>query len=629
MKPIEALKNYWGYETFLPKQQSVIASVLNAKDTLAILPTGAGKSLCYQVPALVQKGICVVISPLLALMQDQVEALKKRGVRCAYIKSEMRNFEVHQLLDNCEFGNYKLLYLSPERLKRQDILEHLINLPISFVAIDEAHCISQWGHDFRPAYREISKLRELRPDLRFLALTATATSAVRKDIIENLNLEIPDIYSNSFKKEQIALQKQNSTDKFSALLNFIQNEKGSGIIYVRKRQSTHDIVQFLTYHQISAKAFHAGIPTHLKPKILKQWLDNKIKVVVATTAFGMGIDKPDVRFVVHFHLPDSLENYYQEIGRAGRDKSSAKALLLYNSSDINHLKNVHLKSILTLKEVKFTYKKLAQHLRVAIGEGEHTTHDLSLVNFAKKYNIVLSKAYQSLKMLDQLGIIRLNQNYKQSTQLRFKAESKRVLHFIEQRGDYYQVVNTILRTYGGIFDHQLSINLELISDKSKIKVDQIILILKDLEEQGMIDLDIFKHDLTCTFLLPREDDISINPYKKIIQGIGQRKTAQVKAVLDFIENKNDCLQQELVGYFGENLPQSCKKCTNCLKQCLTTSNDLKQVVLDEISKHKSCSSQHLVQYIKADETLILDVIRQLYITKQIKLTPQKNYQLNA
>ncbi len=628
MTPKNALKKYWGYETFLPNQNSVIANILKQKDTLAILPTGAGKSVCYQVPAVISKGICLVVSPLLALMQDQVVNLNNRGIKATYIKSQMRLNEVHRTLDNCQFGNYKLLYISPERLKRQEIFEHILNLPISFVAVDEAHCISQWGHDFRPAYREISRLREYRPDLKFLALTATATSTVAKDIIENLKLNSPKVVKDSFKKEQISIFKKESPDKLYSILNIIKKEKGSGIIYVRRRQSTHDISQFLNYHDITSAAFHAGIDQPKKDLILKDWLTNKIQVVVATTAFGMGIDKSDVRFVIHYHLPESLESYYQEIGRAARDRKPAKAVLLYNQSDIIHLKNVHLKSIITPKDVKLVYKKLLQYFRIAFGEGEFFEVDFNFTKFCEKYKLNTHTTYQSLQLLDNIDVIRLSKSFKRATRIQFKSSSKILLNYLEKHKKYDQLVSTILRTYGGIFDHKLSINTELIAHKVKLTEIEVIKQLEELSAQDLVEVESFKHDLSLVFLVPREDETSINPFKKMILQNGEHKKNQIQAVIDFTTENKACLHQKILNYFGEIDSKPCGRCSNCKKSNRIQEN-LNKEILNLLSHHNELNSQEIVSLLNYNEQEVLNTIKSLYINHQIKLTPKKNYTINA
>ncbi|QSS97322.1 ATP-dependent DNA helicase RecQ [Psychroflexus sp. ALD_RP9] len=628
MTPEEALKKYWGYEAFLPKQDSVIANVLKQKDTLAILPTGAGKSICYQIPAVISKGICLVVSPLLALMQDQVVNLNNRGIKATYIKSKMLLNEVHRELDNCQFGNYKLLYISPERLKRQEIFEHVINLPISFVAVDEAHCISQWGHDFRPAYREISRLREFLPNLKFLALTATATSTVANDIIENLKLNSPYVLKDSFKKEQISILKKESSDKLYSILNILKEEKGSGIIYVRRRQSAHDISRFLNHHDITSAAFHAGVDQSKKNTTLQDWLANKIQVVVATTAFGMGIDKPDVRFVIHYHLPESLENYYQEIGRAARDRKPAKAILLYNQNDIIHLKNVHLKSIITPDDVKLVYKKLLQYFRIAFGEGEFFEVDLNFTKFCEKYKLNTHNAYQSLQLLDKIDVIRLSKSFKRTTKIQFKSNSKTLLNFIEKHKKYYQLVSTILRTYGGIFDHKLRINTELIAHKVKLTEFEVVKQLKELSAQDLVEVESFKHDLSLVFLVPREDEASINPFKKIIIQNGEHKKDQIKAVIEFASENNECLQNKILYYFGEVSSRPCGNCSNCNKK-LKSEVSIKEEILNLLKQYKELNSQEIISLLKLNENVVLDTLKALYINHKIKLTPKKKYTINA
>jgi len=369
--PLDILKTYWGYEQFKPSQELAVDSILGQKDTCVFLPTGGGKSICFQVPALVEPGICIVVSPLVALMQDQVENLKSRGIKAQLLKSGMSHVEVDQRLDNCIYGNYKFLYLSPERLQQELVRERIRKMNVNFIAVDEAHCISQWGHDFRPAYRKIHLLKELQPGISIIALTATATEKVKQDIITELELEDPTIISESFRRSNIALLTDFTADKMNALYSQLNITTENSIVYVRNRSACVELSEFLNKKGLRSTYFHGGISQTDKQKKLANWLKEEVPIIIATNAFGMGIDKANVRQVIHYHLPESLESYYQEAGRAGRDGKPAKAVVLFNESDKQRLKNQFIKTIPNFEAVKSVYKALMSNFRIAYGEGEN------------------------------------------------------------------------------------------------------------------------------------------------------------------------------------------------------------------------------------------------------------------
>lgn len=632
--PLDILKTYWGYEQFKPSQELAVDSILGQKDTCVFLPTGGGKSICFQVPALVEPGICIVISPLVALMQDQVENLKSRGIKAQLLKSGMSYVEVDQRLDNCIYGNYKFLYLSPERLRQELVRERIRKMNVNFIAVDEAHCISQWGHDFRPAYREIHLLKELQPGISIIALTATATEQVKQDIITELELEDPAVISESFRRPNIALLTDFTADKMNALYSQLNTATENSIVYVRNRSACTELSEFLNKKGLRSTYFHGGISQTDKQKKLANWLKEDVPIMIATNAFGMGIDKANVRQVIHYHLPESLESYYQEAGRAGRDGKPAKAIVLFNESDKQRLKNQFIKTIPSFEAVQKVYKALMSNFRIAYGEGENEVFDFNFYEFCSHYKLHTILTYNTLNLLDRLSVISLNKSFQKKVKLKFSVSSKAVIDFIDSHSQFALLIRTILRTYGGVFDNELTLNTQLIKKKTGYNDKEVYTQLEALEKHGILSAEFIKQDLSITFILPREDKYTLNPLKKYVNHYQTNKLQKAEMVLLYIEEKRLCLQSFILKYFGEKESKPCGKCSVCLAaqakrnpKSASKYQDLNRFILEEL-KQSNLSSKELSLKSKYPKEALLESLQQLLESGKIRLESNNTYSFN-
>lgn len=626
--PIDVLTKYWGFNSFRLNQKEIIDSVLDEKDVLGILPTGGGKTICYQIPALMQEGICIVISPLIALMSDQVNDLKNRGVKAISLSNIYYYTDLERLLDNCIYGNYKFLFLSPERLQNSLIQERIKTMQVNLIVIDEAHCISEWGNDFRPSYQKLNLLRSLFPNIAVLALTATATAEVEYDIVKFLDLKDPKIFKSSLKRENLSYEVRHTENKIEVISQLLYSSNSS-IIYVRSRKMAATLSEELQRRHIKSSFFHGGITSEEKMERLKNWKVGLINCMVATTAFGMGIDKADVDLVIHFHLPDSLESYVQESGRAGRNGMPSKAIITYNNADIEFLKNQYIGSLPDINYVKLVYKKLYNYFQIAYGEGENRSFSFSFIEFCKTYNLKSLITFNTLESLDRNGILRLSKVNRNQCEIKFTCTNHQLFNYYNKNSSNELIVKSVLRTYGGIFDDLVAININLIANKSGVSSTNVTEVLKDLDNLSLIKLKLFQTDAEITFMVPREDDKTINRISTNIKSIHINKEAKIKSVLNYIENKSICRTNQLLDYFGEEIQDPCQICdvsSKNMTEDLKTDVSIEDLILDQLYLPKT--SNELITSLHLNSTLVINGVRKLLEQNKILINPNNTYSKN-
>jgi ATP-dependent DNA helicase RecQ len=565
MNKTEILRQYWGFDTFRPLQEDIIDSVLNGCDTLALLPTGGGKSVCFQVPALLQEGICIVVSPLIALIKDQVENLKAKGIEAVAIYAGMGKREIDILLDNCIYGKIKFLYLSPERLLSAIVRERLSYMKVNLFAIDEAHCISQWGYDFRPPYLLLASLREIHPEVPMIALTATATKFVRKDIVEKLEFKNLKIFVKSFARKNLSYVVFDLEDKYRKLIDVVTNVKGTGLVYVRNRRETAEVAHFLQRNHVAADFYHAGLERHERSAKQEGWKQNKIRVMVATNAFGMGIDKADVRFVVHLDLPESLEAYYQEAGRAGRDEHRAFAVLLANKSDHIALRAKYTDNFPSTDDIKKAYHYLGSYYQLAYGAGEGLSFPFDLAEFCKRFNLGVLKTIAALKFLEHDGYLTLSENIFLQSRLMFTQSNEDVYRFQIENSGYDPLIKTVLRSYGGAFDQYVNINEDDIAGRLKVSYQTVVKLLTNLQEQELISYLRQTDQPQLQFIRARVDQLHLDIDVNYIALRKKIQEDQIAAVLAYASTPS-CRSIQLLSYFDEPFADKCGVCDICLAE---------------------------------------------------------------
>lgn len=558
------LKTYWGYSDFRPLQKEIIHSVLEKKDTLALLPTGGGKSVCFQVPALAQEGICLVISPLIALMKDQVENLKKKGILAAAIYSGMSRGLMVQTLKNIAYGPYKFLYISPERIETSLFQEYLPAFNVNLIAIDEAHCISQWGYDFRPSYLRIATLREFLPAVPVLALTASATEEVQKDICDKLGFKEKTIFRPSFHRKNLSYSVFAVDVKMKKLLKILTKVPGSALVYCKSRKRTVETAALLQLHGLSAQAYHAGLSQEERSKRQQEWIEGKATVMACTNAFGMGIDKPDVRTVVHIDVPDCLENYYQEAGRAGRDGIKSYAVQLYDDRDLEELATLQLKRFPSFTQIKQVYTAVANYLQIAINSGEGVSYPFHFETFLKNFRIDSYTALYSLKTLEQDGWLDFNErNFNPST-IVFTTNKEGLYQFEASYPEYEPLLTCLLRTYEGIFDFPAFISENLLSRLVPMDEEKVIQSLKRLTAFQII---AYLPQNDAPFIILKKNRVAAESLTINLELYKKRREAfilRVKKMISYVQTKA-CRSIFINHYFGDSAIKTCGICDNCLR----------------------------------------------------------------
>ena len=620
---LSILKQYWGYDEFRALQGDIIRSIAAGKDTLGLMPTGGGKSLTFQVPTMAMDGICIVVTPLIALMKDQVENLKKRGIAAAAIFSGMTHNEILMTLDNAVFEAYKFLYVSPERLATPIFMEKIKQANVCMIAVDESHCISQWGYDFRPSYLRIADIRELLPDVPVLALTATATPEVVKDIQEQLHFREPNLFQKSFNRSNLAYVVRTVENKDENLLKILNSVPGTSVVYVRNRKRTKEISDFLNVNGISAENFHAGLKNETKDAKQSRWKQGETRVIVSTNAFGMGIDKAEVCTVVHMDLPDSLEAYFQEAGRAGRDEQKAYAVLLYNNGDAVKMRKRVSDSFPGKEMVVKVYEALGNYFQIGVGSGLDAVFAFDIGDFCTKFKLPILIAYSSLKLLQQAGYIELTDEQDSSSRVLFTV-GKDDLYKLKHDGDQERLIHILLRSYTGLFTDLASISEEVLAKRLEWTRDQVYEHLIVLAKERVIQYIPRKKTPFLTFVREREATGRVELTKEAYDDRRERYISRVKSVLDYAQEENNCRSQMLLSYFGEKDTQPCGKCDICLKkketQISTEDFELIRLAIQKALAVEELSINALVKKAPFKEPKVLQVIRYMQDNGQIEET---------
>jgi ATP-dependent DNA helicase RecQ len=620
----EILKRYWGYDAFRDLQEEIITSIGEGKDTLGLMPTGGGKSITFQVPALAKEGMCLVITPLIALMKDQVENLKSRDIKAIAIYSGMTRQEIIVALENCIFGNYKFLYISPERLDTEIFRVKLRSMNISMITVDESHCISQWGYDFRPAYLKIAEIRELLPDIPVLALTATATPEVVKDIQQRLHFKKENVFRMSFERKNLAYIVRNTDNKTGEILHILNRMPGSSIIYVRNRKRTKETTLFLQREGITADFYHAGLNNDVKDLRQKRWQSGECRVMVATNAFGMGIDKPDVRTVIHLDLPDSPEAYFQEAGRAGRDGEKAYAIILYANSDKAALKKRISDTFPEKDYIKQVYEQLNYYYQMAMGDGLGCMFDFNLEDFCRKYKHFPVPADSALKILTQAGYIEYTDEQDNASRLLFTIRREELYKLREMGEQADLLIQTILRSYTGVFTDYAYIHEDSLAMRTGLTRQQIYDLLIVLAKRRI--LDYIPHKKTPYIIYKRErvELRHLQISKTVYEERKERYESRIKAMLEYVTSETACRSRMLLHYFGEKNEHNCEQCDTCINRKknngVTDSsyNVLRRQILEMLSVQQRTPAD-LARLIEADKEEIAAVIRFLLDKGEIQM----------
>ena len=573
------LKQYWGYDTFRPQQEEIIQSVMDGKDTVALLPTGGGKSLCYQLPALALEGKTIVISPLIALMHDQISALKEKGITAIALHSGLRLRELETAYDNFIYGPAKLLYVSPERLKSDFFTARIQNANLSMIAVDEAHCISQWGHDFRPAYMEIGELRGRFKGVPVMALTATATKSVVDDIVESLEMKKANIFQKSFSRDNISFVVIKTDNKRNELLSIMKRMKGTGIIYVRNRKMTKEISDHLNKYNFQTEYYHAGLGTNNRTKIQEDWKSGKTRVIVSTNAFGMGIDKSDVRFVIHTDVPPSIEEYYQEAGRAGRDGEQAFAITIISNQDVSKAVNQFQENYPSINFIKNVYHKICVYLKIATGSGLEESFDFDLIDFCETAKLPILRSLNAIDAIVTDGWITMSDGFYRPSQMYVSTSKRDFSDLVSKEDEKSRILRFLLRRYEGLFIEFVKIDEQVVAKNLKLTKAKVVSYLQHLDKEQIIKYEPRKTIPLITFLQsrPQIDSFTINV--KLYNQLKERSSKRLSAIIDYL-SQDRCRQRFILEYFGEKKIDNCGTCDICRGSNITEIDKMTQELLD-------------------------------------------------
>ena len=579
------LKKYWRYDDFRGIQREIIESIGAGHDTLGLMPTGGGKSITFQVPALAQEGVCVVITPLIALMKDQVEHLKQKGIRAAAIHSDMSHEDVIRTMENAIFGAVKILYISPERLSSEFFRTKLRHMQLSFICVDEAHCISQWGYDFRPSYLEIADIRKDFPDIPILALTATATKEVVDDIQEKLLFRKKCVYRMSFERKNLAYVVRYATDKADQIIHILKNTDGSAIIYARSRQRTKEYAEMLNAAGLQATYFHAGLDSAVKDQRQRDWQQDKVRIMVATNAFGMGIDKPDVRVVIHVDCPSSIEAYFQEAGRAGRDGKKAYAVLIYNDNDFSKLRKRITDTFPDKDYIRKVYDCLAFFYEVGIGSGFNSSFEFPIEKFCRSYRLFPIHVDSALRILDRAGYIEYNDEHDHQARVMFILEREELYRLTGNSANEDKVIITLLRNYTGLFVDYVFIDEAFIAQQTELSMPVVYMTLKSLSDKHIIKFIPQRSTPSIRYKQRREDSEFLQFPPAIYEDLQQKFITRIEAMISYIATSNQCRSRQLLRYFGEENNKDCGQCDVCTSKepdeaNQTYLNRAKQLIID-------------------------------------------------
>ncbi len=616
------LKTYWGYDSFRPLQADIIQSIISGNDTLGLMPTGGGKSLTFQVPAMAFEGICLVVTPLIALMKDQVDNLKKRGISAAAIFSGMTHAEILKTLENAVFDAYKFLYISPERLGTEIFVKKVIQMNISMIAVDEAHCISQWGYDFRPSYLRIAEIRLLIPDVPVLALTATATAEVVDDIQSKLHFKKKNVFRKSFNRANLIYVVRNSENKEEQLLRILKNVPGTSVVYVRNRKKTREIADLLNQNGITAGYFHAGLKYETKDALQASWKSDQTRVIVSTNAFGMGIDKPDVRTVVHMDLPDSLEAYFQEAGRAGRDEKKAFAALLFNKTDETKLRKRIADTFPPKETVKEVYEALGSYYQIGLGSGLDRTFVFDINEFCGRFHFSILVAHNSIKILQQAGYVELTDEQDSSSMVMFTLK-KDDLYNLKNSPEQEKLIHILLRSYTGLFTDMSAVSEETLADRLGWGREQLYTQLTELSNQRVIRYIPRRKTPFLTFVQERESTDRVFISSAVYDERKERYINRIKSVIGYAKEENICRSQILLGYFNEKNSKPCGRCDVCIRNKEKNLNDeefltIKNAIEKRI-RNEECTVKEITSELPHKENKVLQVLRFLMDNQQINL----------